>query len=249
LTVNNFDATSTAIKINANGGTAINVDPASTGINIQATTTGINGSVSGTASLLSGINISATATAGQTGLVYGGSFSATAINTSNQIDGVIATANGAANGQTAAGGSFFSSGSNLVNFGVVGTTLGGTGQNISFQAQVSGANSVAYNVVGIPTTAFNTPSGNIILGSTVNTIPSGGTIPNGQSVVDVNDNGIPALVATVILPAGATNGQICYITTEDPDGVKITVGLASVTLSNVEVGTFMFINGIWRLEH
>ncbi len=99
------------------------------------------------------------------------------------------------------------------------------------------------------TTAVTVDNGNLILGSTVNTIPSGATIPDGQAVVDVNDNGVPFLVATVTLPVTPTNGQVCYITTEDPDGVQITVGLASVTISNAEVGRFMFINGTWRLEH
>ena len=42
LTVNNFSAASTAIKINANGGTGINIDPAGTGIQLDATGTGIS---------------------------------------------------------------------------------------------------------------------------------------------------------------------------------------------------------------
>ena len=145
FTVNNFDATSTAIKINANGGTALNIDPASTGINVQATTTGIS---------------------------------------------------------------------------------------------ISGA-----------TTSLTIDNGNLILGSSVNTIASGGTIPDGQSVVDVDDDGFAFSVATVTLPVSPTNGQVCFVTTEDPDGVQITVGLASVTISNAEVGKFMYINGTWRLEH
>jgi hypothetical protein len=132
------------------------------------------------------------------------------------------------------------------NFNSTSTALkinanGGTGINVD-------ATTTGISIVGAPT-ALSITIGNVILGSTVNTIASGGTIPNGQSVVDVNDNGNGATPATVVLPAGATNGQVVYITTEDPQGVKITVGLASVTISNVEVGRFMFINGSWRLEH
>lgn len=105
------------------------------------------------------------------------------------------------------------------------------------------------NINGATSNALTISNGNLILGSTVNTVPSGNTIPNGQSVVDVSNNGVGGSVATVTLPVGATNGQTVFVTTEDPDGVKITVGLNSVTLSSAEVGKFMFINGTWRIEH
>ena len=363
LTVNNFNNTSTALKINANGGTGINVDPASTGISIQATNTGINfasapttgivlqalntgikenalastafgmsvdmttnpvstlgasvyfGQITGTSGTnvfggninafsnnasctgfgcttnvngtgntngvfasassngngtVNGVLGSATGTGAATGILNGGIFSATGGASSAQIDGISATATGV-NNSTTFGGAFSANGSTFANIGVsASVTSGAGGQNVAVDATASGANSV-----GVRTGAFSTPntgiqvlsanatgvsiagaptavsitSGNLILGSTVNTIATGNTIPNGQAIVDVNDNGNGATPATVVLPAAPTNGQVVYITTEDPQGVKITVGLSSVTISNAEVGRFMFINGTWRLEH
>ncbi|HYM35997.1 MAG TPA: hypothetical protein VET48_11405, partial [Steroidobacteraceae bacterium] len=64
----------------------------------------------------------------------------------------------------------------------------------------------------------------------------------------VGDNGVALSAATATLPAGI-EGQVIYITTADPDGVKITVGLSSVTIASAEVGRFMYIGGQWRLEH
>ncbi|MEP7233808.1 MAG: hypothetical protein ABI778_00805 [Ignavibacteriota bacterium] len=129
------------------------------------------------------------------------------------------------------------SGSEVGN-SIMTQTGGGTGITITGGSglTISGA-----------TTALQIGTGSTIVGTPV-FVASGGAVPAGATVVDVNDNAVVLSVATVTLPAGSA-GQIVYITTDDPDGVKITVGLASVTLSNAEVGKFMFIGGIWRIEH
>ncbi|MBS1902476.1 MAG: hypothetical protein JSS75_02075 [Bacteroidetes bacterium] len=299
LTVNNADNTSTGLKINANGGIGINVDPASTGIQIDATTlgidlgtgatkpaTGMNIQAKGTGEsitvngLTSGnvgsqVNVSGANGTGNVGFRAtlssgGGSGSwnrgielnisgngATGISAGIQNTGTVNPTFGGSFSVT--GGGFsnttgLSADVNGVNFGTarglwIFTNSAAGSTNIGAELNVSGAGSTGLLVSGTPTNAISVATGNVVLGSTVNTIASGGTIPDGQAIVDVNDNGVGASVATVTLPTSPTNGQVVYVTTEDPDGVKITVGLASVTISNAEVGRFMYINGAWRLEH
>ena len=296
FTINNGSNASTALKINANGGTGINIDPAGTGIQLDATTTGINyvnsnpttginlrattTGINFANSPTTGINVSALTTGINfptipstaaidmfTGFPGASSIGIRIINSGGIMgNGINVASSGGTNTAfirvATTNAATTTHGILVENQGNVGTTWTNgvsilanngatttTGLNIS---ATGGGMTTALSITntgGTLTNAVSITGGNVILGSTLNTIASGGTIPNGQAIVDVNNNGVAASVATVTLPAGATNGQVCYITTEDPDGVKITVGLSSVTISNAEVGRFMFINGTWRLEH
>jgi hypothetical protein len=94
--------------------------------------------------------------------------------------------------------------------------------------------------------------GRLVIQSTASTPSSGSTIASNVSAVVVADNGVTNSPATITLPAG-TEGQILYITTQDPDGVTITTTVnsvsANVTIADSEVGTFMYLGGQWRIQH
>jgi hypothetical protein len=94
--------------------------------------------------------------------------------------------------------------------------------------------------------------GRIILQSTASTPASGATITSNVAAVVVGDNGTTNSPATITLPSG-TEGQVLYITTQDPDGVTITTTVNSVsvnvTIDDSEVGMFMYLGGQWRLQH
>jgi hypothetical protein len=92
--------------------------------------------------------------------------------------------------------------------------------------------------------ALSIDKGQIILASSSNVAAAGGTIPNNVATVIVDDDGTGA-ATTVSLPTG-TEGQIIYVTTDDPDGVTVNGG---VTIDDLEVGTFMYLGGAWRREH
>jgi hypothetical protein len=92
--------------------------------------------------------------------------------------------------------------------------------------------------------ALSIDKGQIILASTTTNVAAAGTIDNNVAAVVIGDDGTGA-AATVTLPAG-TEGQIIYVTTDDPDGVTVNSG---VTIDDLEVGTFMYLGGAWRREH
>lgn len=108
------------------------------------------------------------------------------------------------------------------------------------------------STVSAPATVLTMNGGRIILQSTVSNISSGSTIPANVAAVVVGDNSVTNSPATATLPAG-TEGQVLYITTQDPDGVTITTTVNSVsvtvTIDDSEVGTFMYLGGQWRLQH
>jgi hypothetical protein len=161
------------------------------------------------------------------------------LNASNKVQQTAAGINIiTGNGTTNAFPLWTGSGNTLGN-SILTETGSGTGMTIT------GINGL--NINGA-TNALQISTGNIIYAFITTLVASGATIPDGVAVVDVGDNNVPASPATVTLPTGIA-GQVICITTEDPDGVKISVGLASVTLSNAEAGTFIFINGKWRLQH
>ncbi len=256
-----------------NGNLAVGGSFGSTG-----TSTGNTIGVSGTATssgagflgTIAGVSGTASSSGASSANIYGGNFSATAGPNAQIAWGVNANATGVFfGGSQALGGVFIASGAST-NIGVLPIVTNATGTNIGVGIQSQGAGSIGMRVgtsfvpntgivitnatttgisiAGAPT-ALSVTNGNIAYGTVLNFIVSGNTIPAGWTVVDVGNNGVAASVATTTLPVAAVNGQVCYITTEDPDGVKIVVGLSSVTLSNAEVGMFMFINGTWRLEH
>ncbi len=103
-----------------------------------------------------------------------------------------------------------------------------------------------------PATVLSMNGGRLVIQSTESTPSSGSTIARNVSAVVVADNGITNSPATITLPAG-TEGQILYITTQDPDGVTITTTVnsvsANVTIADSEVGTFMYLGGQWRIQH
>jgi hypothetical protein len=103
-----------------------------------------------------------------------------------------------------------------------------------------------------PATILSMNGGRIVIQSTESTPSSGSTIASNVSAVVVADNGVTNSPATITLPAGV-EGQILYITTQDPDGVTITTTVNSVsvnvTIADSEVGTFMYLGGQWRIQH
>ncbi len=103
-----------------------------------------------------------------------------------------------------------------------------------------------------PATVLSMNGGRMVIQSTASTPSSGSTIAGNVSAVVVADNGITNSPATATLPTG-TEGQILYITTQDPDGVTITTTVNSVsaivTIADSEVGTFMYLGGQWRIQH
>ncbi len=103
-----------------------------------------------------------------------------------------------------------------------------------------------------PATVLSMNGGRMVIQSTESTPSSGSTIASNVSAVVVADNGVTNSPATATLPAG-TEGQILYITTQDPDGVTITTTVNSVsvnvTIADSEVGTFMYLGSQWRIQH
>jgi hypothetical protein len=103
-----------------------------------------------------------------------------------------------------------------------------------------------------PATVLSMNGGRVVMQSTASTPSSGSTIASNVSAVVVADNGVTNSPATITLPSG-TEGQILYITTQDPDGVTITTTVNSVsvnvTIADSEVGTFMYLGGQWRIQH
>jgi hypothetical protein len=103
-----------------------------------------------------------------------------------------------------------------------------------------------------PATVLSMSGGRVVMQSTASTPSSGTTIATNVAAAVVGDNGVTNSPATITLPAG-TEGQILYITTQDPDGVTITTAVNSVsvnvTIADSEVGTFMYLGGQWRLQH
>ncbi len=108
------------------------------------------------------------------------------------------------------------------------------------------------STVAAPATVLSMNGGRIVIQSTASTPSSGSTIASNVSAVVVGNNGVTNSPATITLPAG-TEGQILYITTQDPDGVTITTTVNSVsvnvTIADSEVGTFMYLGGQWRIQH
>ena len=159
LTVNNFNATSTAIKINANGGTAINIDPAGTGIQLDATGTGISFVNSNPTT---GINLRAATTginfvnAPTTGI------NLQAITTGINISGAATSISANSTIQTT--GDFKTGPTNQLivpagaerTFILSGIVAGATGVSVSGQGFTS-----ARSAVGTYTVTTNSPLGNI----------------------------------------------------------------------------------------
>ncbi|HYM20848.1 MAG TPA: hypothetical protein VEW28_07585 [Candidatus Kapabacteria bacterium] len=173
--------------------------------------------------------------AGTTGSVIGTAVSAKGGANSSQATGAFISSNGNGTAAPSVGVSVSSSGSSSSNIGEIITA--------------AGTNSVGIQVIAGSNTAVQTQNGRTIWGNAGPTaVASGGAIPTTAITVVVGDNGVALSAATATLPAGI-EGQVIYITTADPDGVKITVGLSSVTIASAEVGRFMYIGGQWRLEH
>jgi len=267
LTVNNFDAASTALKINANGGVGIDVDPASTGIIVDATVTGIDfqGSDPSNAALTMSRNsttipLFSSVSMGGIGaittghLVSVGGVSSIGRGYSVTADGVSAMSTGV--NVSVDGISTMSTGVNVLADGISDIT---TGLNIQVNSISNLGTGINLNNNGIGTfstginissanTALITSRGAVRLGSGGATaVAAGGAIPATAITVVVGSDGA-ATAATATLPA-VSEGQIIYITTSDPDGVAITVGLNVVVVDDSEVGVFMCIGGQWRLAH
>ncbi|MGE3799808.1 MAG: hypothetical protein AB7H80_02190 [Candidatus Kapaibacterium sp.] len=76
------------------------------------------------------------------------------------------------------------------------------------------------------------------------TINNGGTIPTDAVVINVQSTGADAVTPSVTLPASGTNGQVLWVTTNDPDGATVS-GFSFATNSSVR---YVYAAGAWRRE-
>lgn len=148
---------------------------------------------------------------------------------------------------TASGQVLYSNGSGSLFWGSYLPTSGGTLSTSTLATLLTLTSTTA-----APATVLSMNGGRVVMQSTESNPSSGTTIAANVAAVVVADNGVANSPATITLPTG-TEGQILYITTQDPDGVTITTTVNSVsvnvTIADSEVGTFMYLGGQWRLQH
>ncbi len=148
---------------------------------------------------------------------------------------------------TSSGQVLYSNGSGSLFWGSYLPLTGGTLSTSSLSTLLT-----LTSTTSAPSTVLSMNGGRVIMQSTASTPSSGSTIAANVAAVVVGDNGVSNSPATITLPSG-TEGQILYITTQDPDGVTITTTVNSVsfnvTIADSEVGTFMYLGGQWRLQH
>jgi hypothetical protein len=148
---------------------------------------------------------------------------------------------------TSSGQVLYSDGAGTLNWGSYLPLAGGTLSTSTLATLLT-----LSSTTPAPATVLSMNGGRIVMQSTASTPASGSTIAANVAAVVVGDNGVTNSPATIALPSG-TEGQILYITTQDPDGVTITTTVNSVsvnvTIATSEVGTFMYLGGQWRLQH
>lgn len=110
------------------------------------------------------------------------------------------------------------------------------------------------STAGGPTaTALSMNGGKFVVQSTAVSIAAGGAMPNNAAAVVVGTTGADGIAATATLPNSGQEGQILFVSTNDPDGVAITTIINGVTVTSLvddsEVGTFAYLNGQWRTAH
>lgn len=76
------------------------------------------------------------------------------------------------------------------------------------------------------------------------TISTGGTIPSDALVINIQSTGADAVSPSVSLPGSGTNGQMLWVTTDDPDGA-IVGGFAFASNTSVR---YVYAAGAWRRE-
>lgn len=99
--------------------------------------------------------------------------------------------------------------------------------------------------------ALHVANGNVVLSSV--SVASGSSVPTDKTMVFVNSTGADAVRATVMIPAGmGQDGQMVYVTTNDPDGVSISyTDPTGAVIFNASVGTavrFFRAGGTWHVE-
>jgi hypothetical protein len=141
--------------------------------------------------------------------------------------GVMGTGNGGVGVygvSTGASGGYFTStngpgvaGSSAGSVGVLGTS-GGVGK---YAGQfIGGVDAYGVEITsGTGGVGLRIVQGRFIGSTTV--MGSGGTVPLGYMIVEVDDDGAGGVPAVATMPALAENGTIIIITTNDPDGVDV----------------------------
>ena len=214
LTITNFDAASTAVKINANGGIGVDIDPASTGIMIDATATGIDFVGS---SPTVGIDVQATTT----GVNITGA--TTSVNADNQIntatrynvDGVPFLWDGPNDDNS---NTFVGTTGNTTNTGNTNTFVGnnaGLANTSGFSNVIVGANAGEDNTIGSDNTFLGRVAGRDNVDGTQNTFL--GTNAGRQNITGDQNVSVGAYSGTN-LNSGNRNAYMGYDAGRDNTG-------------------------------